>query len=184
MIAERSSVNARLRTSITTATLVTAPRAWAPSSTMVEINSGGRLSTTNQPRSSRHLAAVLRPAPDRPVTTATSTPWPGGPAVPSAWPDVAGSSLMIGPLVCRMRLRRGDYVGPGSAPGSGQGLVHRLGGVRADARCPADLLEACLTQSLERAEMLQQRGLPGLPEAGDAVQHRGGHPLGAALPVV
>src|SRR5207248_2081886 len=40
----------------------------------------GRLSTTNQPRSSRHLAAVLRPAPDSPVTTATSTPPATGPA--------------------------------------------------------------------------------------------------------
>src|ERR1041384_7299913 len=74
MIDARSSVNARLRTSITTATFVTAPCAFAPSSTIVEISSGGRLSTTNQPRSSRHLAAVLRPAPDRPVTTATSIP--------------------------------------------------------------------------------------------------------------
>src|SRR5207248_1451993 len=33
---------------------------------------GGRLSTTNQPRSSRHLAAVLRPAPDIPVSMVSS----------------------------------------------------------------------------------------------------------------
>src|SRR5437763_2231800 len=76
MTEARSSVNARERTSITTATLVIAPRACAPSSTMVAISSGGRLSTTNQPRSSRHLAAVDRPAPERPLTTATSIPDP------------------------------------------------------------------------------------------------------------
>ena len=35
-----------------------------PRSTMVVISSGGRLSTTNQPRSSRHFAAVDRPAPE------------------------------------------------------------------------------------------------------------------------
>ena len=39
----------------------------AARSAMVANRPGGRLSTTNQPRSSRHFAAVLRPAPDRPV---------------------------------------------------------------------------------------------------------------------
>ncbi len=36
------------------------------------ISDGGRLSTTNQPRSSRHLAAVLRPAPDMPEMITSS----------------------------------------------------------------------------------------------------------------
>lgn len=44
----------------------------APSSTIVGISAGGRLSTTNQPRSSRHLAAVLRPAPDIPEMITSS----------------------------------------------------------------------------------------------------------------
>ncbi|SCF99680.1 hypothetical protein GA0115255_115112 [Streptomyces sp. Ncost-T6T-2b] len=35
-------------------------------------SAGGRLSTTNQPRSSRHLAAVLRPAPDIPEMITSS----------------------------------------------------------------------------------------------------------------
>ena len=37
------------------------------------ISSGGRLSTTKKPRSSKHFAAVLRPAPDSPVTTTVSS---------------------------------------------------------------------------------------------------------------
>src|SRR4029077_9759167 len=54
---------------------------------MVGSRPGGRLSTTNQPRSSSDLAAVDRPAPDRPVMTTMSTgssgalmmsPWLGG----------------------------------------------------------------------------------------------------------
>ena len=69
----RSVENARLRTSITTASRVTAPWLRLPSSTMVATSSGGRLSTTKKPRSSRHLAAVLRPAPDRPVTITVSS---------------------------------------------------------------------------------------------------------------
>src|SRR5262245_53127757 len=163
MIAARSSVNARLRTSITTATLVTAPRACAPSSTMVEISSGGRLSTTNQPRSSRHLAAVLRPAPDSPVTTATSTPEDGTVVVGGS--ASCCSSLM---MITSLDVRGARH----------QRLVHRLRGLRADARGAAYLLDTRLTQSLQRAEMLQQGGLAGLPEPGDAVQHGRGQPLG------
>ena len=70
----RSALNARLRTSMTTAMRVMSPCARAPSSTIVAISSGGRLSTTNQPRSSRTFAAVLRPAPDSPLTSVTSVP--------------------------------------------------------------------------------------------------------------
>ena len=50
------------------------PAGAGPRSTIVAISSGGRLSTTNQPRSSSTLAAVLRPAPDSPLTSATSMP--------------------------------------------------------------------------------------------------------------
>src|SRR5579864_5764457 len=63
----RSVLNARLRTSTTAAILVTAPLDLAARSTIVGSRPGGRLSTTNQPRSSSDLAAVDRPAPDSPV---------------------------------------------------------------------------------------------------------------------
>ena len=43
-----------------------------PSSTTLSSSSSGRLSTTNQPRSSRSSAACDRPAPDSPVITSTS----------------------------------------------------------------------------------------------------------------
>ena len=65
----RSEVKPRLRTSTTAAILLMAPPLRVPSSTIVSSRPGGRLSTTNQPRSSRHFAAVLRPAPDSPVNT-------------------------------------------------------------------------------------------------------------------
>src|SRR6478735_3533694 len=72
--AARSSVNARDLTSSTIAIRVTSPLVREPRSTMVVISSGGRLSTTNQPMSSRHFAAVDRPAPDSPETIATWIP--------------------------------------------------------------------------------------------------------------
>lgn len=68
----RLSKKRRPRTSTTTAIRATLPCERAPSSTMVGISAGGRLSTTNQPRSSRHLAAVLRPAPDIPEMMTSS----------------------------------------------------------------------------------------------------------------
>ena len=92
----RSAVNARLRTSMTTAIRVTRPRERAPRSTIVSISSGGRLSTTNQPRSSITFAAVLRPAPERPETMATSMPPTGPSSVPSVSP-----SVMPLPRCCR-----------------------------------------------------------------------------------
>src|SRR6201986_4987478 len=63
----RSVLNARLRTSTTAAIRGTVPLDRAARSTMVGSRPGGRLSTTNQPRSSSDLAAVDRPAPDMPV---------------------------------------------------------------------------------------------------------------------
>ena len=69
----RSLENARLRTSTTAANRRRSPR--APSSTMGSSSAGGRLSTTNQPRSSSTRPALSLPAPDRPVTTTTSSGW-------------------------------------------------------------------------------------------------------------
>src|SRR5258708_17736885 len=67
---------------------------------MVGSSPGGRLSTTNQPRSSSDLAAVDRPAPDRPVMTTMS----------------AGSSavLIVFPHVVRAKGSRNGGGQPGS----------------------------------------------------------------------
>src|SRR6516162_4661206 len=69
----RSVLNARLRTSTTAAILATAPLDLAARSTIVGSSPGGRLSTTNQPRSSSDLAAVDLPAPDKPVMMTMSS---------------------------------------------------------------------------------------------------------------
>src|SRR5512138_637713 len=59
----------------------------AASSTTFGTSSGGRLSMTNQPRSSRLSAARLRPAPDRPVITTNS----------AIAPSVRPGSALLGP---------------------------------------------------------------------------------------
>ena len=59
---------------MTTASWVIRDPAASPKSTIRVISSGGRLSATYQPRSSSTLAAVPRPAPDKPVTRTTSMP--------------------------------------------------------------------------------------------------------------
>ena len=63
----RSVEKARLRMSTTAASRGTVPLARRASSAIVGSRPAGRLSATNQSRSSSDLAAVLRPAPDRPV---------------------------------------------------------------------------------------------------------------------
>ncbi len=68
----RCSKKDRPRTSTTTAMRGTEPWVRAARSTIVAIRLGGRLSTTNQPRSSRTFAAVDRPAPDMPEITTSS----------------------------------------------------------------------------------------------------------------
>lgn len=87
----RSSKNRRPRTSTTTAIRATFPWERAPSSTIVGIRAGGRLSTTNQPRSSRHLAAVERPAPDIPEMITSSG---------MAASDAPAVSLVVPVLTC------------------------------------------------------------------------------------
>ena len=77
----RSVLNARLRTSTTAASRDTAPLDLAARSTIVGSRPGGRLSTTNQPRSSSDLAAVDRPAPDSPVMMTVSVCSSGIPMV-------------------------------------------------------------------------------------------------------
>ena len=104
MTAARSSVNALDRTSSTMAIRVTSPLVRDPRSTMVVISSGGRLSTTNQPRSSRHLAAVDRPAPESPETIATWMPAVCGlrRRLPAASPRASSASLDLSPPVLRL----------------------------------------------------------------------------------
>ena len=67
-----SANSALLRTSMTTASLGMDCGAWDTSSASVPSICGGRFSTTYQPWSSRASEAVLRPAPDIPVTTSIS----------------------------------------------------------------------------------------------------------------
>src|SRR5690606_41811113 len=84
----------------------------AASSTTFGTSSGGRLSMTNQPRSSRLSAARLRPAPDRPVITTNSAIAPSrrpGPAPLGPQDEQAGGG------------GRGAGLGPPAAgPGAGR----------------------------------------------------------------
>src|SRR5690606_16267702 len=161
----RSVVNARLRTSTTTATRSVALPA---SSASEESMPGGRLSMTYQPRSSSALAAVLRPAPDMPVITTNDgclvvisahrpcrwmrRPARGarrgapGPRPPRAWPGAR--SRLLAP-------QRAD---------------DRLGGRRPDAGNGTDLLLGRVAQPLQRAEMAQQRLPTRRSQARDPVE--------------
>src|SRR5690606_27839648 len=171
MTAPRSSVKARLRTSITTATRVTAPLERAPRSTIVAINSGGRLSTTNQPRSSRHLAAVLRPAPERPLTTATSIP------ACSSLTALPFSDIDTGTFPVLLRA-------PSGSPFCRQRRVHGLGQPAPEARDFSYFLHTRLAQLPHRSEVLEQRFPPSLPQPRNGIQCGALHALGALGPVV
>ena len=145
---------------------------------MVGISAGGRLSTTNQPRSSRHLAAVLRPAPDMPemITSSgmaalsasagrarvhlctVSRRVPARRALCSSFllaglaaarPVGAPSSSMISPVAV--------FTAGAAGAAAGQRRGDRLGGLAADARHLADLLDRRRAQPLQRAEVLEQR---------------------------
>ena len=87
---DSSPKNTPPRTSTTMATRLGPPRPEA-SSAIFSISAGGRLSTTKYPRSSRHLAASERPAPDSPVMMVKS-----GPPV-SFTGRAAGSDAPVGP---------------------------------------------------------------------------------------
>src|SRR5690348_13622235 len=155
----RSVLNARLRTSTTAAIRLTAPLDLAARSTIVGSRPGGRLSTTNQPRSSRDLAAVDRPAPDRPVMMTMSAV---SSAVLIVFPRLVGARCLIG-TECR-RDRRGQP--------------------RADAGHGRDLLDAGRGELADRAEVLEQRLAPGRAEPGYVVERAAGGGLAALLPVV
>ena len=114
------------------------------SSIMVGSSPGGRLSATNQSRSSSDLAAVLRPAPDIPVmitTSGASVPVTRGPArfapaCPAApaclavrdsrRPPVRGVAVPVATILLIIR------AGP-------ERREHRRGDPRADTGQPSDL---------------------------------------------
>src|SRR5437588_11225686 len=116
---------------------------------MVAISSGGRLSTTNQPRSSRHFAAVLRPAPDSPLTTATSMPF-----IPCPLCACCEFARV------RDRVYGARSVVPSGAATSfrgvpsGQRRTNHLGGPAADSRHLRYLVHPCLLQLPHRAVLL------------------------------
>src|SRR5262249_17445431 len=140
--------------STTAATRGTSARARRARSSMVTSIAGGRLSATNQSRSSSALAAVERPAPDMPVIMTIS----GEPA----W--LVMSPLSVSPL----SQRNGDL----------------LGQPRAESRHLGDLVGGCPTQPPARAEVLGQRGLPRRPKPGQRIKFAGalrGRPLGPVV---
>ena len=113
-------------------------------SAIFRIRAAGRLSMTNQPRSSRDAAAVERPAPDIPVTTRNS---------------LTGYQPLAHAVVHR------EPTGSGSQDSAMQ-LLQRGGPHRVDP-----------------AQLLDQAGLAGRPQARDAVQHALGHALAPLLAV-
>src|SRR5215472_17377726 len=130
----RSVVNARLRTSTTAATFGTSVLARLARSSIVTSMAGGRLSATNQSRSSSDLAAVDRPAPDIPVMmTISGSPWCWVTAIP---PSVLAASA-------------GGVRGLSVAPP--QRARDRIGEQRAESVHLGDLLGAGLPEPADRA---------------------------------
>ncbi len=173
----RSPVNPRDRTSITTASWVMRDPAARPRSTIRAMSSGGRLSATYQPRSSSTLAAVPRPAPDRPVTSTTS--------MSGAASAGLCSSRVIGHGARRASSSTGERgAAEWSVSWARERVEHRGGGRDPDAGDGGDLLHAGLAQPGQRPEVGHQRLAPGLPQSADRIQCRGRHPLGPLTAVV
>src|ERR1700722_14553605 len=142
--------------STTAASRGTVPLARLASSAIVGSSPAGRLSATNQSRSSSDLAAVLRPAPDKPVMMTISC--------------AAPSPFMLGPptVVRTSPARRGPVAArrsPARPRGGVQRGIHRLCCYLAESRCLRDLLHRRGGQLAHRAELLEQRSPPGRPEA-------------------
>src|SRR5215469_8818284 len=139
----RSVENARLRISTTAASRGTAPLARLARSAINGSRSAGRLSATNQSRSSSALAAVLRPAPDRPVMMTISC---------CSTSPALSSALIVGP------------------PWPVQCLVHSLRGPQPESGQGGDLVHGRRAQLPHGAELPQQRSPPGRPEARHAIK--------------
>src|SRR6185437_8581172 len=148
----RSVENARLRTSTTAATRGTAALARRARSSIVTSMAGGRLSATNQSRSSSDLAAVDRPAPDMPVMITIS-------GAPPKWSigllPLIGLPAPIGLLPLIIMPQR---------------LRHRLGKSGSEPADFCDLLGGRRTQLAHRAEVLEQSLSPGGPETWQVVK--------------
>src|SRR5690348_7134818 len=123
---------------------------------MVGSNPGGRLSTTNQPRSSSDLAAVDRPAPDMPVMTTMS----------------AGSSavLIMFPCLVGAQRRRNGSGQPGSDARHRRDLLDAR---RAELTHRAELLEQRLAaRRAEPGHVVQGAGGGGLAALGSVLRDR------------
>src|SRR5690606_33980924 len=179
------------RTSITTATLATARCPSASSFTTVGSNSGGRLSTTNQPRSSRTSAAVLRPAPDMPETS-TSSGGRLGIGDFLSLRDVRARAAAVVRWLAIVRWSGGPVVDDLTRGGVDRGarlgalpqrLDHRLRRSGSDPGDLGDLFHGGRPQTFERAERPQERLAPGLPQTADAVERAFDHRLRPLLAV-
>src|SRR5580693_5500636 len=131
----RSVENARLRTSTTAASRGTPPLAHRARSTMVGSRSAGMLSATNQSRSSSDLAAVLRPAPDRPVmmtisgdpsSAVTVTPHRRWSCLSPRYLGQFGRSLFLSLFLMQGGIDR--LGGPLAEPRQLRDVTHRRGG--------------------------------------------------------
>src|SRR5882757_6202514 len=192
----RSPVKPRDRTSITTANCVMREPAASPSSTILAISSGGRLSATYQPMSSSTLAAVPRPAPDSPVTRTTSMPPAVSSATGSSTPSRNSSVIRDPPPAsrcmssptpssrCCAPIMVDDRFGRARFGWHTQRLQYCLRRGHADSRHRGDLLDAGLLQPGQRAEVGDQRLAAVLPETAYRVERRRRHPLRPLAAVV
>src|SRR6266567_9185337 len=188
----RSLENGRLRTSTTTAILGTAPLARRARSIIVGSRSGGRLSATNQSRSSSDFAAVLLPAPDIPVMITISGArlavvtiflprWQCLPRCQCLRPaGTAGQAGLAGAVTVAGHVAghtdrtaaakraglasRGGGAALAGLPRSQRGK-HRLRQPRPDAGQAGDLRYGSAADPADGAEMAEQRGPPGRPKA-------------------
>src|SRR5580692_11109578 len=145
--------------STTAASLGTVPLARRASSAIVGSRPAGRLSATNQSRSSSDFAAVLRPAPDMPVIMTIS------------WPEL--SPFIICPPIVAIAVRRPGRVACTSPVAGMQRRVHALGSDLAESGRLRYLLRRRGRQLAQRAELPQQRSPASRAEAGHGVQLAG-----------
>src|SRR6266567_4959764 len=189
----RSLENGRLRTSTTTAILGTAPLARRARSIIVGSRSGGRLSATNQSRSSSDFAAVLLPAPDIPVMitisgarlTIVTISLPRCQRLrgtgTTGQAGLAGAVTVAGAVTLAGRAGRAAAAGrAGLASRAGAAALagcprsqrgkHRLRQPRPDAGQAGDLRHGSAADPADGAEMAEQRGPPGRPKARHGIE--------------
>src|ERR1700678_2204570 len=155
----RSVLNARLRMSTTAAIRDTAPLDRRARSTIVGSRPGGRLSTTNQPRSSSDLAAAVRPAPDIPVMITISVVSSAslGIPIPHHHGSIGAGSISLGSINLGHCLRV-------------QGSDYARGQLRPYPRHRSDFRRADRGEFAYRTELLKQRRPPGRSEPGHIVK--------------